>query len=81
MNVSIRKLGHSKKKFIDFAEGSDEKDINEIISDLKKDPKQISVLRQRETGEEVALVYENKEVIAKKLVTSHLNNISFSLVS
>lgn len=74
LGTGISKIEVSKKKFIDFAEGSDEKDINEIISDLKKDPKQISILRQRETGEEVALVYENKEVIAKKLVSSHLNN-------
>lgn len=83
LSTGISKIEVSKKKFIEFAEGNNETDINEIINDLKKDPKKVSVLWQRGTGEEVALVYENKEVIAKKLVTSHVNNkgndIEFSI--
>jgi len=83
LSTGISKITVLKKKFINSIQESNENDITEIIEDLKKDPKQISVLRNRDTGDEVALVYENKEVIAKRLVTSHLNNkgsnIDFSI--
>ena len=83
LGTGISEIEISKKNFTEFAKGSDENDINAIINDLRKDPKKISILRQSETDEEVALVYENDEVIAKEIVTSHINNknnkIDFSI--
>ena len=74
LNTGISKIDVSKKKFTDFAKEGDETDLSEIINDLKKDPSQVAALRERETGNEISLVYEDKEVIAKTLVTSHLDN-------
>jgi uncharacterized protein len=74
LSIGISKIQVEKRRFSEFAEGSDERQINAIIDTLKKDPERISILRERKTGEDVAVVYENEEVIAKKIVTSHLNN-------
>lgn len=80
LGTGIAKIGVFKNKVGGLSkEGIDENHFKEIIDQLKKDPKQISVLTERGTGEEVVLVYENKEVVAKKLVTSHLNNKGISV--
>ena len=83
LNTGIAEIGIEKKKFEEFIGKEDSKLIKRIIDDLKNEPNKLSILTNNETGEEVALVYENNEVIAKKLITKHQNslgeNIEFNI--
>lgn len=75
LNTGISEIEIDKKKFEEFIENEDSKITKKIIDDLKKNPNILSILRHNETGEEVSLVYENEEVIAKRLLTKHLDSV------
>lgn len=83
LNTGISKIEIEKKKFEEFFGKEDLKLRKRIIDDLKNEPNKLSLLSDSETGEEVALVYENDEIIAKRLITKHTNlegkNIEFNL--
>lgn len=83
LNTGIAEIGVEKKKFEEFIGKEDSKLMKRIIDDLKSEPNKLSILTNSETGEEVALVYENNEVIAKRLITKHQNslgeNIEFNM--
>ena len=74
LNTGISKIEIEKKKFEDFFGKEDLKPRKRIIDDIKNEPNKLVVFTYRETGEEVALVYENDEVIAKRLITKHTNS-------
>jgi uncharacterized protein len=74
LNTGISKIDVEKRKLDEFFKNSGRKEINDIITDLKKQPNSFSTLVHSETGEEVSLVFENEEVFIKRLITSHLND-------
>jgi AAA15 family ATPase/GTPase len=76
LNTGISKIEIETKKFEEFfGESGDAKLKRKIIEDLKSEPNKLSLLTHSETGEEVTLVYENNEVLAKRLVTKHQNSL------
>lgn len=83
LNTGISKIDIEKKKFEEFVGGNDSKLKKEIIDELKSEPNNISLLFDRNTGEEATLAYENDEIVAKRLITKHENilgkNIDFNL--
>jgi AAA15 family ATPase/GTPase len=75
LNTGISEIDVEKKKFEDFfSEGGDPKLKRRLIEDVRNQPDTLSLLKHSETGEEVTLVYENDEVIAKRLITKHQNS-------
>ncbi|MBN1601721.1 MAG: AAA family ATPase [Chitinispirillaceae bacterium] len=74
LNTGITKIEVEKKKFEDFFDANDKIDVNELIGDLKNEPDHFSVFTNSETGEEITVVNENNELVAKRLVTTHLNS-------
>ncbi len=83
LNTGISEIEIEKKKFEEFVGKEDSKLRKRIIDDLKSEPNKLSLLTHSETGEEVVLVYENDEIIAKRVITKHQNssgkNIEFNL--
>lgn len=73
LNTGIHKIDVSKNELDEYSMNTEH--IKDLIEDLKKVPNKIKILTLPETGEEIALVYENKKVIIKRLVTSHLDNM------
>lgn len=79
LNTGISKIEIETKKFEEFfGESGDAKLKRKIIEDLKSEPNKLSLLTHSETGEEVTLIYENNEVLAKRLVTKHQNSLGES---
>ncbi|WP_297337066.1 ATP-binding protein [Algoriphagus sp.] len=79
LNTGITKIDIDTKKFEEFfGESGDAKLKRKIIEDLKNEPNKLSLLTDSETGEEVTLVYENNEVLAKRLITKHQNALGES---
>ena len=74
LNTGISKIEIQKEKVEDFFGDVDKKKMKNITDSVKKDQDNLSVLTNKETGEEATLIYENNEVFVKRLVTSHLNN-------
>jgi len=74
LNTGISKIEIEKKKFEEFLGTEDLKLRKRIINDLKNEPNKLTLLTHSETGEEVALVYENDEILAKRLITKHTNS-------
>lgn len=83
LNTGISEIEIEKRKFDEFIGKEDSKLRKRIADDLKSEPNKLSLLTHSETGEEVVLVYENDEVIAKRVITKHHNssgkNIEFNL--
>lgn len=83
LNTGIFEIEIEKKKFDEFVGKEDSKISKRIIDNFKNDPNRLSLLTDSETGEEVVLVYENDEIIAKRVITKHQNslgkNIEFNL--
>jgi AAA15 family ATPase/GTPase len=83
LNTGISKIEIEKQKFEEFFGKEDLKLRKRIIDNAKNDPDNLSLLTHTETGEEVALVYENEEIIAKRIITKHTTsegkNIEFNL--
>jgi hypothetical protein len=83
LNTGITEIEIEKKKLDEFIGKEDSKQNKKIIDDLKSGTNKLTILTHSETGEEVALVYENDEVIAKRLITKHTNsegkNIEFNI--
>lgn len=75
LNTGISEIEIEKKKFEDFFGKESSKMKKKLIDDLKVKPNQLSIATHNETGEEVALVYENEEIIAKRLITKHTNSL------
>lgn len=76
LNTGISKIEVEKKKFEEFfGESGDARLKRKIIEDLKSEPNQLSFLTHSETGEEVTIVYENNEILAKRLITKHQNSL------
>ena len=74
LNTGISEIEIEKKKFEEFFGNSgDAKLKRKLIEDIKSQPDKLSLLMHSETGEEVTLVYENNEVLAKRLITKHHN--------
>ena len=75
LNTGISKIEIQKEKVEDFFGDFDKKKMKNITDSVKKDQDNLSVLTNKETGEEATLIYENNEVFVKRLVTSHINNL------
>jgi uncharacterized protein len=79
LNTGISEIEIEKKKFEEFAGKEDSKLRKRIIDDLKSELNKLSLLTHSETGEEVVLVYENDEIIAKRVITKHQNSSGKSI--
>ncbi|SDI13676.1 hypothetical protein SAMN05421846_104200 [Chryseobacterium taeanense] len=83
LNTGISEIEIEKKKIEDLFGKEGRKLRKKLLDDLKSEPDTLSVATNKETGEQVALVYENDEIIAKRLITKHKdsfgNNIEFNL--
>ena len=79
LNTGISEIEIEKKKLEDFFGKEGAKLRKKLIEDLKNEPNKLSVATHSETGEEVALVYENDEIIAKRLITKHTNSLGNSI--
>lgn len=75
LNTGISEIEIEKKKFEEFAGSNDTKLKKRIIDDLKNEPNKISILIDKNTGEETTLAYENDEIVAKRLITKHKNSL------
>lgn len=75
LNTGISKIDIEKKKIEEFVGGNDSKLKKKIIDELKSEPNKISLLIDRNTGEEATLAYEDDEIVAKRLITKHENNL------
>ncbi|OYQ49098.1 hypothetical protein CHU92_00465 [Flavobacterium cyanobacteriorum] len=75
LNTGISEIEIEKKKLEDFFGKEGAKLRKKLIEDLKNEPNKLSVATHSETGEEVALIYENDEIIAKRLITKHTNSL------
>jgi len=75
LNTGINEIEIEKKKFEEFLGKEDSKLRNRIIDEFKSDPNKLSVITHNATGEEVAIVYENEELITKRVITKHKNSI------
>lgn len=73
-NTGISEIEIEKKKFEEIVGNNDTTFKKRIIDNLKNEPNKISLLIDRNTGEETTLVYENDEVVAKRLITKHKNS-------
>lgn len=74
LNTGISEVGIEKKKFDEFFNTPGDKGVKgKIVEELKDDPSKFSVLTHSETGEEVSLVYENNDLVTKRLITKHKN--------
>ena len=71
LNTGISEIEVEKKKFEEFIGNNDTKLKKGIIENLKDEPNGLSILRNHETGEEITFVYENDEIVAKRLITKH----------
>lgn len=75
LNTGIAEIEIEKKRFEEFfGNNGDAKLKGRLIDEIKGQPDKLTVLTHSETGEEVAIVYENDEVIAKRLITRHQNS-------
>ncbi len=79
LNTGISEIEIEKKKLEDLLGKEGAKLKKKLIEDLKNEPNTLSVATHSETGEEVALVYENNEIIAKRLITKHTNSSGNSI--
>ena len=83
LNTGISKIEIKKQKFEEFFGKEDLKLRKRIIDAIKTEPNKLSILTHSDTGEEVAMVYENDEIIAKRIITQHTNyegkNIEFNI--
>lgn len=75
LNTGISEIEVEKKRFEEFVGNNDTKLKKRIIDDLKSEPNKISLLIDRNTGEETTLAYENDEIVAKRLITKHKNSL------
>lgn len=75
LNTGISEIEIEKKKFEEFVGNNDPKLKKRIIDDLKSEPNKLSLLIDRNTGEETTLAYENDEIVAKRLITKHKNSL------
>lgn len=82
-NTGITKLGIEKKSAIEYFEKSDSKDLKKVFAELKKELNNGATLKNAITGEEIIIVNENNEIMAKRLYTEHTdedgNQVPFSL--
>ena len=83
LNTGISKIEIKKQKFEEFFGKEDLKLRKRMIDAIKTEPNKLSILTHSDTGEEVAMVYENDEIIAKRIITQHTNsegkNIEFNI--
>ncbi|MBU3661135.1 MAG: ATP-binding protein [Flavobacteriales bacterium] len=79
LNTGISEIGIEKKQLEDFFGKEGARLRKKLIEDLKNEPNKLSVATNSETGEEVALVYEDDEIIAKRLITKHTNSLGNSI--
>ena len=83
LNTGISEIEVEKKKFEEFVGNDDTKLKKRIIDGLRNEPDKISVLINKDTGEEATLAYENDEIVVKRLITKHQDslgkNIDFNL--
>ena len=84
LNAGISEI-EVKKKELEEILGDDEYQLKtKIIEDFRNNPDRRSTITHMETGEEIALAYENNKIIAKRIITKHQNvlgeNIDFNLV-
>ena len=75
LNTGISEIQIEKKRFDEFIGNDNTQEIKRVIEILKKNPNSFTILTHSETNEEVALAYENNEVVAKRLVTKHQDSL------
>lgn len=76
LNTGISEIEIEKKRFDEFfGDSGDVKIKRKLIEEIKEQPDKLSLLTHAETGEEITVVYENDEVIAKRLIMKHSNSI------
>jgi len=74
LNTGISKIEIEKKKSEEFFEKDDVKFAKKMLEELKSSQSGHLSLTNGETGEEITVVYENNEMVIKRLVTSHKNS-------
>jgi len=77
LNTGISHIKINKQKFSEFISKNVEEEFEQaqdIIKKLKENPKQISILKEVDNGEEVSVLFENDEVVAKQIVPIHIND-------
>ncbi len=84
LQTGITELEVDKRKFDDFFLGDpDNKERRKIIEEAKSNPNAVASLTNRITKEELSIVYEDGEVMTKRLVTKRKNlngdNVEFNL--
>ncbi len=79
LNIGISKIEVSKKKLSEHSFGHNDNNLETLIRDLEKRPNNRTVIVQRDSGEEVVLVYEKDEVFTKQIITSHLDNYGINI--
>lgn len=79
LDTGISEIDIEKKKLEEFIDNKDSSLRKRILEDLKSKPENLSLLTNQDTGEEVTLVYENEDIVAKRLVTKHLNVVGKSV--
>lgn len=79
LNTGVAKLVIQKKKFKEFVDEIEFKSSHEVIRNLKDNPDSISLFKDMETGEEVSVVYEEGDVISKRLVPVHTNDMGMDV--
>ncbi len=83
LNTGISKIEIEKKKSEDFFDKENGQFVKDMLENLKNSQKNHLALTNGETGEEITAVYENNEMVIKRLITSHKNlndvDIEFNL--
>lgn len=75
-NTGISKIEIEKRKLDDILDNSEQNQFNSIVNNIKNKPNAMSVIKNPITGEEATIVNENNEVVLKRIVTRHLNNLN-----
>jgi len=79
LNTGISEIDVEKKKFEEFIGNNNANLKKGIIENLKNEPNKVSILSNSDTGEEISLVYENDEIVVKRLITKHQNPFGKSI--
>ncbi|MBC7488393.1 MAG: ATP-binding protein [Cytophagaceae bacterium] len=74
LNTGIIKLSIDKKAMEHFSNSEEQDKLRTLAEDLKKAPNQLSSVRNKKTGEEMTMVYENDEICIKTVLATHLND-------
>jgi AAA15 family ATPase/GTPase len=75
LNTGISGINVDKKSLEEFFSYNDVKLKSTIIENMKNSLNNVVTFKHKETGEEITVVNENGEIIVKRLIAKHLNNL------